>query len=637
MIKKCDLTQINISDPKWKESADKNALFLDEMDDERVLSGFRQTCRIKTDARPYGGWENSLIAGHALGHFFSALSMQVKCGGDDTKAREIVKGLRECQEKLGTGFLSAATPADENNPEIQFDIVEGKQEGDQWVPWYALHKVLQGVIDLWVIAGIKEAKIVATDLGDWACRRALSWDEEIRKKVLSVEYGGMNDTLYQLYILTEKEDCLKAALIFDEPDLYDKLLGFGKYKSVKNRMAGVHANTTIPKILGYLRGALAFKKNGQKKEAEKRIEIAERFWSAVIDEQTYHTGGIGDMEHFFKDGLLDASRTQCNAESCCCYNMMKLSELLFMMTGEEKFLNYIEKALLNARLGSIGPSGGYSYFNPMATGYYRLYSPAHPKDNPFWCCVGTGMEDFAGFQGYIYYRDEKEIYVTQWISSELSIKEGKIKLYVDHKKGELLLSFSEDVSYTGGSEIKADGINIKLRIPRWIQNRDKIISDKEDFLDVRIMPDKPFKLHFDPAINILRLPDEKAVFGISYGPFVMCALLGNEKHGITTQAGIDVVAPAWKVVFDGEAKSDVTYGKTKRVVLDQEYLTLPFGENIEGFFKDAEKYIIKSESGLTLTGMSDHKGRVKDLPLVPYHETGDQRYGIYWYLKEREG
>ena len=71
------------------------------MDDERVLSGFRRTCRIKTDARPYGGWENSLIAGHALGHFFSALSMQVKCGGDDTKAREIVKGLRECQEKKG--------------------------------------------------------------------------------------------------------------------------------------------------------------------------------------------------------------------------------------------------------------------------------------------------------------------------------------------------------------------------------------------------------------------------------------------------------------------------------------------------------------------------------------------------------
>ena len=207
----------------------------------------------------------------------------------------------------------------------------------------------------------------------------------------------------------------------------------------------------------------------------------------------------------------------------------------------------------------------------------------------------------------------------------------------DYKKGEILLSFSKDVSYTGGSGIKADGINIKLRIPRWIQNRDKIISDKEDFLDVRIMPDKPFKLHFDPAINILRLPDEESVFGISYGPFVMCALLGNEKHGITTQAGIDVVAPAWKVVFDGEAKSDVIYGKTKRVVLDQEYVTLPFGENIEGFFKDAEKYIIKSESGLTLTGMSDHKGRVKDLPLVPYHETGDKRYGIYWYLKEREG
>ena len=369
MLKQFDLGSINIIDKRWKESAEKNTLFIDEMDTERVLSGFRRTCSIKTEADPYGGWENSLIAGHAVGHYFSALAMRIASSNDEKskeKAGLIIAGLKECQETIGNGFLSAATLQDTNNPYIQFDILEGKAEGRQWVPWYALHKVLQGLMDLWITAGIEEAEEVTLALADWVTDRVFSWDEEIRKKVLSVEYGGMNDSLYQLYIHTVREEYLKAAGIFDEPDLYEKLLGFG------SRMKGVHANATIPKVLGYLTGALAFEKAGNIKEKDTRLETAERFFDAVISNQTYATGGIGDMEHFFADGLLDASRTQCNAESCCCYNMMKLAGLLFQMTGDIKYIEYIEKTLWNAKLGSIGPQGGYTYFNPMGTGYYRL-------------------------------------------------------------------------------------------------------------------------------------------------------------------------------------------------------------------------------------------------------------------------
>ena len=631
LYQRSEMNDIKITDVRWKDCEDKNALFLSSMDPERVLAGFKRTCRIKTDAKPYGGWENSLIAGHGTGHYFSALGMRIATlrGRENSpeleesiaKANAVVTGLKECQEKLGNGFLSAATVQDEDNPYIQFDVLEGKAEGQQWVPWYALHKVLQGIMDLWTYGHIAGAKEAALALADWVCDRVLSWDKETRKKVLSVEYGGMNDSLYQLYTLTGDKRYLSAAEVFDEPELYEELLSF------KNRMRGVHANATIPKVLGYLEGAKAFDKAGIKEEVQPRITTAEKFWDAVIRNQTYATGGIGDMEHFFADGLLDGSRTQCNAESCCCYNMMKLSQLLFELTGKPKYIDYIERTLWNAKLGSVGPDGGYTYFNPMATGYYRLYSPSKPSANPFWCCVGTALEDFASIGGKICYRKDPDLYITQWISSDIRFGEQVYQLRTDYGKGRLTISCAQcDAGMT----------RVKLRIPRWIKNRDLILPDSEEFLDVAFPPDGTFELGFEMQLKITGLPDETSAKGFMYGPFVLSVPLGNDKWGINENAGIEVVAPAWKVVFDASVKCNINYGRTQRAILDREYLTLPEGVTLQDFSGDLEKYLAKDNDRFLLTGLKDFRGGDISLPLIPYYQAGNERYGIYWYIRSNQ-
>lgn len=631
LYQRSELNDIKITDVRWKACEDKNALFLSSMDPERVLAGFKRTCRIKTDAKPYGGWENSLIAGHGTGHYFSALGMRIATlrGRENSpeleesiaKANAVVTGLKECQEKLGNGFLNAATVQDEDNPYIQFDVLEGKAEGKQWVPWYALHKVLQGIMDLWTYGHIAGAKEAALALADWVCDRVLSWDKETRKKVLSVEYGGMNDSLYQLYSLTGDKRYLSVAEVFDEPELYEELLSF------KNRMRGVHANATIPKILGYLEGAKAFDKAGIKEEVQPRITTAEKFWDAVIRNQTYATGGIGDMEHFFADGLLDGSRTQCNAESCCCYNMMKLSQLLFELTGKPKYLDYIERTLWNAKLGSVGPDGGYTYFNPMATGYYRLYSPSKPSENPFWCCVGTALEDFASIGGKICYRKDPDLYITQWISSDIRFGEQVYQLRTDYGKGRLTISCAQ---------CDAGTTRVKLRIPRWIKNRDLILPDSEEFLDVAFPPDGTFEMYFEMQLKITGLPDETSAKGFMYGPFVLCVPLGNDKWGINENAGIEVVAPAWKVVFDASVKCNINYGRTQRAVLDREYLTLPEGVTLQDFSDNLEKYLAKDNDRFLLTGLKDFRGGDISLPLIPYYQAGNERYGIYWYIRSNQ-
>ena len=624
---------VKIQDPGWVECSRRNAAFLRRMDPDRVLAGFRRTANIPTYAVPYGGWEDNLIAGHALGHYFSALAMRIAYlrGDLDTrddelsesisKAGKIIAGLSECQKKTVDGFLSAATIQDPDNPDIQFDVLEGRCEGSQWVPWYALHKVLQGLFDLWTIGGLEDAGPVTLSLADWVAERALSWDQDMRKKVLSVEYGGMNDTLYQLYIHTRKEEYLKAAEVFDEPDLYSDLLSF------KNRMRGIHANATIPKILGYLQGALAFDMKGMTEERDKRTETAKRFWDAVILNQTYATGGIGDMEHFISDGILDGSRTQCNAESCCCYNMMKLGRLLFQVTRDPRYQEYIEKTLWNARLGSMGPSGGYTYFNPMATGYYRLYSSPIPEDNLFWCCVGTGMEDFARLPDKICYTDGEEIYITQWISSDIAVGGSIIKLRIDFGQGNL------SITHEGGSDSKAV-LKVKILIPSWIPEREKILQEGASYLDVSLPLGGRFDLDFEMELRLLKLPDAPPVRGFGFGPFVLCVPLGEDKWGISENAGIDVYAPAWKVVFDSSVRSDIIYGKTVRAVLDREYLILPEDLTLEGFDRDFERFIRREEDRFILTGLSDFRGKPVELPLIPYNSTGNRRYGIYWYLKK---
>ena len=626
-MQRVSLQNVHIKDPLWIEAMTKNFTFLSEMDDERVLSGFRKTAGIPTEKEPYGFWENSLIAGHAVGHYFSALAMAicVLSGSDPAsellsdykrKADTIVMGLRECQKSLGNGFLSAATIQDPANVEIQFDALEGKEEAQTWVPWYAFHKVLQGLIDLWKYSHTEGAKEAAIDLADWVVARVGKWDDEMKRKVLSVEYGGMNDSLYQLWRLLKEEDPEKAetyklaAQKFDEPKLYKDLLGF------RNRLRGVHANATIPKFLGYLQG--------YEDPSDEKVVLSQKFWDLVVSRHTYATGGIGDMEHFFEDGMLDASRTQCNAESCCCYNMMKLSQMLFEITGERKYLDYIEKALWNAKLGSVGPSGGYTYFNPMGTGYYRLYSPSEPSKNPFWCCVGTGLEDFAKIGDQIFYEENGVVTIAQWISSELVLGNGdQIKISVDYKRGKLSLSV------TGNEDKK-----IRLRIPDWLINRDEIVSENEDYKCFSIRPNEIKMIDFTMKLQMLSLSDNSDVIGFSYGPFVLCVPLGNEKWGISTGAGIDVYAPAWESVFGASVKSDITYGKTNKAILDREFLKLPKGETIESFRSDFETYIQKNgDLSFTLEGFFDFEGKSVKLDLVPYYGMGNERYGIYWYVE----
>ncbi len=327
-----DISSVQLQDPQFAAGQEAVLSFIRKINPERALAAFRRNAGLPDGgASPYGGWENALIGGHALGHWFSAAAMAVRAFGDEALREEliyIVRELRKCQAAVGNGFLSAASPACPENPEIRFDIEEGKAEGKTWVPWYALHKVLAGLTDIYVYTGEEEALAAAEALGEWVFSRVSGWDEEVHRRILATEYGGMNDALYVLYGLTGKEKYRKAAEAFDDPELYRHLT------EDPDALDGVHANATIPKFIGALRRAEVLPGD---ERSEAYAGYARAFFERVVETQMYATGGIGDMEHFRKDRRLDHARTQCNAESCCVYNMMKLAGMLFERTGERYY------------------------------------------------------------------------------------------------------------------------------------------------------------------------------------------------------------------------------------------------------------------------------------------------------------
>lgn len=232
------MDQVRVSDPYIANAFAKEVDYLTSYDPDRLLAGFRENRELPKRADKYPGWENTEIRGHTLGHYLSALSQAYACTRDDgllLRLNYLLGELALCQHE--SGYLSAFE-------ERLFDNVENKQPA--WVPWYTMHKIIAGLTASYSATGSKTAYALADKLGDWVYRRTASWSEEVHQRVLSVEYGGMNDCLYDLYRITGKAGHLSAAHSFDELTLFTPV------HEGKDILKGKHANTTIPKFLGAL-------------------------------------------------------------------------------------------------------------------------------------------------------------------------------------------------------------------------------------------------------------------------------------------------------------------------------------------------------------------------------------------------
>ena len=602
--------QVQMLDSYCANAFEKETEYLKKIDIERLLAGFYENAEIASPRIRYGGWEDSLIGGHTMGHFLTAISQayaNAACKKEDkeiffSKVKEIVDALAKCQAntKGKPGFIFGATITDPENVELQFDMVEENRIDifkEAWVPWYTMHKILDGLVNAYRLTGYEPALTVADRLGDWVYNRASKWSEETHKIVLSIEYGGMNDALYDLYSYTKKEEHLIAAHLFDEEDLFKKVSS-----GEKNALNNLHANTTIPKFAGALNRYMTV---GDKTY----LDYATKFWDMVVKHHTYATGGNSEWEHFGEDDVLDAERTNCNNETCNTYNMLKMTRKLFMITGDKKYADYYENTFINAILSSQNPETGMTmYFQPMSTGYFKVYSTEFTK---FWCCTGSGMENFTKLGDSIYFKDEKGITVNLFFSSEVVYPEFGIKLIQESQ-----IPVKDTIRFTIRLlDDTPKTAKIRLRIPDWAdetsvsaENKNTIKEAGYMCIDGEWQDGESILYTCKPKVIAKGLPDCDNVFAFFYGSILLSADLGCENM-IDSSTGVDVTIPSEKIA--GNEVLKVTDGSVK--------------DFIAGINSHMER------DGKTLSFKLE--GTNRPLTFSPHYKKARERYGIYWYFE----
>ena len=605
------------------------------LDPYRFLAHFYTTAGLErpTQAIPYeDSWERSTdnnFRAHMFGHYMSAIALAYQATKDVLVKQQIKEKLTICVDELTKCQTAFAQKYPERAGyiapfgDVRLDDIDGltggvgESEGTVFVPWYNLHKVLAGLLDIYKHVDIPEigepALELAKGFGDYFYHVRVSlYDQAKKDKMLATEYGGMNDAFYELYNLTGDVNYRKCAEMFDEVSLFDELA------KGNNILPGRHANTQIPKFIGALKRYTTISQNEsyqndlskqERTELPKYLQAVQNFFDIVLANHSYITGGNSCDEHFHQPNTL-ASMINRDAthETCNTHNMLKLARELYKITGDHKYADYYENAFINGILSSQHPeTGEMMYFHPMGAGYYKLF-----RHGLFWCCTGTGVENFVKLGDSIYFKRNENINVNFYFSSSYTCADRNLKLVQDAsllRDGKVKIT----ISALAGEEI-ATGMTLTLRIPSWCEkpviHMEKGAFKKEDgcFVISELTNKTEIELEFPMTVAVDRLVDNPNVMAFKYGPYVLSANLGSKNLDATNPNGIMVLVP----VRDTDAP---------------EFVRITNGQTVDEWVADLANHFVKvSDDGpvFKLVGTE-----LDDIYYTPHYQKYDERYGLY--------
>ncbi len=514
------LRDVRLLDGPFLEMQRRGLAYLLSLDPDRLLHTFRVNAGLPTSATPYGGWEGPKVElrGHSLGHYLTACALAWEATGDEqlrARALAITAELRQVQLALAArgahaGYLSAF-------PEEFFDRVEARK--GVWAPYYTLHKILAGLLDVHRAFGDPVALETAKGIAAWVGLRARGLTTAQWQEMLQTEFGGMQESLTDLYAVTRDPEHLRLARLFDHHAVFDPLA------RGEDALDGLHANTQIPKAIGAERDC-------ELTGDPRYCRVAESFWSQVALHRSYAIGGHSEDEHFFPVAHFSRHLGESTAETCNTYNMLKLSRGLFLRDGLPSRIEFYERGLFNHILASNDPAtGAVTYYVSMKPGSWRTYST--PADS-FWCCVGTGMENPARFGEAIYARGADSLYVNLYLASEVAWREKGLRLrqrttFPEQESARLELSLDAPVR-----------LSLRVRRPAWatagfrvsVNGQAQALTGEPgtyvalerewrdgDVVELRL----PMPLRAEP------MPDDASVVAFLQGPIVLAADLGSAK------------------------------------------------------------------------------------------------------------
>ncbi len=588
-----DLKDVKLLPGPFKHATGLDVKTLLGYEPDRLLAKFRIESGLKPRAVHYGGWEDETLAGHSLGHYLSACALMFNSIGDSVfldRANYIVAELDSCQKADGSGYLGAVPGAKKVFEEevAKGDIrSKGFDLNGIWAPIYTQHKIMAGLLDAYKLCNNERALIIAEKFAGWMESYLSKMSHEQIQEMMHCEIGGISESMAELYALTGNQKYLEMNKTFYHEEILDPL------SQGKDILPGKHANTQIPKIIGLSRD---YELTGNQQD----YKIVKFFWDRVVHHHSYVTGGHCDHEYFGPPDTLRNRLSESTTETCNVYNMLKLSRHIFEWEASAEVADFYERALFNHILSSQHPQTGKVIYNlSLEMGGHKEYQ----EPEWFTCCIGTGMESHAKYGWNIYYHNNEELYVSQFIASELTWKEKGLVL-------KQTTSYPEEQA--SRLEITVDNplkLALKIRYPYWatkgfvVKVNGKAIKSKNvpgSFVSIErrwntgdvVEIAMPFTIRYEP------MPDDEERLAIFYGPLVLAGELGP------VDQKADILDPMFVPVF----------------IADKNKL---------------ESWIVPVENQVN-TFKTVHAGRPKDVILKPFYETNDIRYSVYWDIFTEE-
>lgn len=600
------VSDVRLTSGMFKHAEDLDICYLMGLNPDRLLAPYMKEAGLKPKAENYPNWENTGLDGHIGGHYLSALSYMYASTRNEEIGKRLdyfLSELKRCQDASGNGYLCGVP----DGKTIWNEIKEGKINAnpfglnDRWVPLYNIHKTYAGLRDAYLVAGKEEAKGMLVALTDWMMNIVSGLTDEQIQDMLRSEHGGLNEVFADVYAITGDEKYLELAKRFSHRFILDPLV------EKKDMLTGNHANTQIPKVIG-------FKRIADLDGNQEWSSASEFFWNTVVENRSVSIGGNSVREHFHKsDDFSSMMTSEQGPETCNTYNMLRLTKLLYGTSGEVNYMDYYERALYNHILSSQNPvQGGFVYFTPMRSGHYRVYSQ---PQNCFWCCVGSGMENHARYGEMIYASRDNELIVNLFISSVLNWEETGMSFIQETSFPE-----KEQTRVIVKSE-KPRKMKISFRCPEWLDkekaefkvNGEKVetVFDYGYYTINRKWKDgDAVEMSLPMTLRAVQLPDKSPYYSFMYGPVVLAADLGKER-------------------LDGQFADDSRGGH----VASGPQLPLQNMPVIVGEEKDLLanlKRVSPDKLEFRLSGV--YPSRYDGMILKPFYKTHECRYMIYWEL-----
>ena len=601
------LGDITLLDGPLKHARDLNVQVLLKYDCDRMLAPYRKEAGLQPRKPSYPNWDG--LDGHVGGHYLSALAINAATGNE------------ECRKRMEYMISELQLVLDANNqrPEAWCHNYIGGvpnsakmwtafSKGDfgpyfgTWAPFYNIHKMYAGLRDAWLYCGNEQAKNLFLKFCDWAVDITHDLNDEQMEKMLGNEHGGMNEVLADAYAITGEQKYLDCARRFSHRMLLVPL------ENGKDCLDNMHANTQIPKVIGYQRIA-------ELAHDVQYHNASEYFWEIVTRQRSLALGGNSRREHFpTKENCIDYINDIDGPESCNTYNMLKLTEDLNRVKPNGMYGDFYETAMFNHILSAQHPQhGGYVYFTSARPRHYRNYSA---PNEAMWCCVGTGMEDHGKYGQFVWTHDkgvkaeDDALYVNLFVASELNWKDRKMVI-----RQQTAFPYAES-SVVEVAKGKGTFI-LKVRKPSWCENFtvkgvgfDADSYEENGFVCMKrkwkkgdqVKISMPMHAYIKPMINV---PQYVAIM---YGPILLGMKTGTED-------------------MRGLIADDSRFGQYaggKKLALDEAPILLP--KHLDDIAKNLKPVPGKPLHFKLATRMEN----AIDGELQPFFEIHDSRYMMYW-------